>query len=133
MDQARETRKTRTGDDTGASLRAALHPPRRRAADRVHKLVWAAYAVLALLAIGYVVLDAPEFDWSWLDGWGVDGFEIVAGFLCILKAADLKRAAPCPSLLGIGLLCWAAGDIVLTIQSSAARRRPRRRSPTAST
>ncbi len=116
MNQAQE-QQARTGDDTGASLRAALHPPRRRAADRVHKLVWAAYAVLAVLAIAYVVLDAAGVDWSWLDGWGVDGFEIVTGFLCILKAADLKQGRAVPALLGIGLLCWAAGDVVLTIQS----------------
>ena len=64
-----------------------------------------------------MVLDAAGVDWSWLDGWGVDGFEIVTGFLCILKAADLKQGRAVPALLGIGLLCWAAGDVVLTIQS----------------
>ena len=80
--------------------------------------MWAAYAVLAVLAIAYVVLDAAGVDWSWLDGWGVDGFEIVTGFLCILKAADLKqRPRRARRSSAIGLLCWAAGDVVLTIQS----------------
>jgi diguanylate cyclase (GGDEF)-like protein len=105
------------GDDMGASLRAALAPPRRRAFDRGHPLVWAAYAVLAALAVSYVVVDALGVDWSWLDGWGVDAFEVVTGVLCILKAADLKRGRAVPVLLGVGLLFWAAGDVVLTIQS----------------
>ena len=125
------------GDDTGASLRAAFtrQPhPRRRAGDRAHTFVLAAYAVLAALAIGYVVVDAIGVDWSWLDGWGVDGFEIVTGVLCMLKAADLKRGRAVPLLLGIGLLCWAAGrhrphDPVARRRDAAARRR----SPTAST
>ncbi len=105
----------KSGDDEGASLRAARHP-RRRAIDRAHTYVWAAYIVLAALVIGYVVVDALGFDWSWLDGWGVNAFELVTGALCIVKAADLKRGRAVPVLLGIGLLCWAAGDIANTIQ-----------------
>ena len=79
-----------TGDETSATLRAALHP-RRRPADRAHAVVWAMYAVLAVFAIGYVVVDSLGFEWSWLDGWGVNGFEVVTGLLCILKAADRAR------------------------------------------
>lgn len=115
MVPARETQKTRTGDGTGATLSPAPHPRRRRA-DRAHTIVWAMYAVLAVFAIGYVVVDSLGFEWSWLEGWGVNGFEIVAGLLCILKAADLKRSRTIPILIGIGLLCWAAGDIANTIQ-----------------
>jgi len=117
--QAREN-DSLTGDDRSASIRAALTPrphPRRRAFDRAHPWIWGAYAVLTALVIGYVVVDALGVDWSWLDGWGVDAFEIVTGALCMLKAADLKRGRAVPLLLGISLLCWAAGDIVLTIQS----------------
>ena len=47
--------------------------------------------MLAVLVIAYVVVDALGFDWSWLAGWGVDGFELVTGALCILRAADLEH------------------------------------------
>src|ERR1700733_4499815 len=91
-------------DDMGASLHAAFtrQPhPRRRAGDRTHPFVLAAYAVLTALVIGYVVVDAIGVDWSWLDSWGVDAFEIVTGALCMLKAASLKRGRAVPLLLGI--------------------------------
>ena len=47
--------------------------------------------MFAVLVIAYVVVDALGFDWSWLDGWGIDGFELVTGALCILRAAHLKH------------------------------------------
>jgi diguanylate cyclase (GGDEF)-like protein len=91
--------------------------PRRRAQDQIPGFVWPMYALLVLLAIGYVVVELLGIEWGWLDGWGVDGFEIVVGALCIYRAASLRHARAVPVLLGVGLLCWAAGDIVLTVQS----------------
>jgi diguanylate cyclase (GGDEF)-like protein len=91
--------------------------PRRRAQDQIPGFVWPMYALLVLLAIGYVVVELLGIEWGWLDGWGVDGFEIVVGALCIYRAARLRHARAVPVLLGVGLLCWAAGDIVLTVQS----------------
>jgi diguanylate cyclase (GGDEF)-like protein len=103
-------------DAAGAPLRTAF-PPQRRAADRNPRFVWPIYALLVLLAVGYVVIELLGIEWDWLDGWGVNGFEIVVGALCIYRAASLRRARIVPVLLGVGLLCWAAGDIVLTVQS----------------
>jgi diguanylate cyclase len=91
--------------------------PRRRAQDRTPGFVWPVYALLVLLAIGYVVVELLGIEWEWLNGWGVNCFEIVVGALCIYRAASLRRARAVPVLLGVGLLCWAAGDIVLTVQS----------------
>ena len=39
------------------------------------------------------------------------------GVSTAFNAACVKRRRAVPILLGIGLLCWAAGDLVLTIQS----------------
>ena len=60
------------------------------------------YVVLTALVIGYVVVDSLGYDATWLDGWGVVAFEIVAGALCVLKAAYLRRGRAVPILLGIG-------------------------------
>jgi diguanylate cyclase len=104
------------GDATGARLLPAF-PPQRRAADRTPSFIWPTYALLVLLAAGYVVVELLGVEWDWLDGWGVNIFEIVVGALCIYRAASLRRNRAVPVLLGLGLLAWAAGDIVLTVAS----------------
>jgi diguanylate cyclase (GGDEF)-like protein len=105
-----------TGDRLDARLRAAL-PPRRRADDRAPALVWPIYGLLSALAAAYVVLQLLGMRWDWLDGWGVAGFEVLAGLLCLLKATTMRRGRSVPVLLGVGLLSWATGDTVLTLQS----------------
>ncbi len=77
------------------------------------------YALLAALAVGYVIVEVLGIEWEWLDGWGVNVFEIVAGVLCCCRAWTLWRGRVVPVLLGAGLLCWAAGDIVLTVHPLA--------------
>jgi diguanylate cyclase (GGDEF)-like protein len=106
-----------TGDRTGAGLRTAFHP-RRRSFDRANPMVAAVYGVLAALVIGYLVVDSLGYSATWLDDWGVDAFELVAGALCVLRAAGLNRRRAVPVLLlGVGLLFWASGDVVLTLLS----------------
>jgi diguanylate cyclase (GGDEF)-like protein len=104
-----------TGDHIGSRLSAAFS--RRRSGDRTPAFVWPAYAVLGALALGYVIVELLGVEWEWLDGWGVNCFEIVVSALCIYRAATMKRNRAIPVLLGVGLLCWAAGDIVLTVKS----------------
>ena len=104
-----------TSDHTGSPLSGAF--PRRRSSDRTPAFIWPAYALLIALALGYVIVELLGVEWAWLDGWGVNVFEIVAGALCVYRAATLRRGRAIPVLLGVGLWCWAAGDIVLTVQS----------------
>jgi diguanylate cyclase (GGDEF)-like protein len=107
-----------TGEHIGSRLSAALMP-RRRSDNRTPGFVWPVYALLAALALGYVIIELVGIEWDWLDGWGVNGFEIVAGVLCCWRAWTMRRGRAVPLLLGAGLLCWAAGDIVLTVHPLA--------------
>ena len=52
-----------------------------------------------------------------LDDWCVDGFEVVAAGLCIAKGLTRRPGRAMPLILGLALLSWAAGDIVLAIES----------------
>ncbi|MBV9820038.1 MAG: EAL domain-containing protein [Solirubrobacterales bacterium] len=90
---------------------------RRRAEDRAPAFVWPVYGVLAALAVGYVGVELAGVAWPWLTGWGVDGFEAVAGVMCLLRAVTQRRNRAVPVLLGAGLLSWAAGDTALTVLS----------------
>jgi diguanylate cyclase (GGDEF)-like protein len=103
-------------DATGARLRAG-RPPRRRALDRTPAFVWPIFGVLVVFAIAYVLVELLDIEWDWMEGWGVNAFELVAGLLCISRASTLRRGRAVPVLLGAGLLCWALGDVVLTLQS----------------
>jgi diguanylate cyclase (GGDEF)-like protein len=105
-----------TGEHLGSRLGAAL-PPRRRSGDRTPAFVWPTYAVLGVLALGYVVVELLGIEWDWLDGWGVNVFEVVVGALCVYRAATINRGRAIPVLLGVGLWLWAAGDVWLTIKS----------------
>jgi diguanylate cyclase (GGDEF)-like protein len=104
-----------TGEQDGSRLGAAFS--RRRSGDRTPGFVWPMYALLGALGLGYVIVELLGFGWEWLDGWGVNCFELAAGALCICRAATMKSNRAIPVLLGIGLWFWAAGDIVLTVRS----------------
>jgi len=72
-------------------------------------------AVLAYLVS--LVVRRPDQQWTWLDGWGVAGFEVVAAALCVARGVTRRPGRSVPLLLGFGLLSWAVGDVVLTVES----------------
>ncbi len=79
------------------------------------------YAVMGVLLVAYLVLLLVDQDLAHsngVGGWGVNLFELVAGFMCI--AAGRRRTtarAAAPVFLGISLVAWSLGDFVLTIES----------------
>jgi diguanylate cyclase (GGDEF)-like protein len=85
--------------------------------------VWLVYLVLGLLLVGFLALlvaRPSEGQSTAIGGWGVDLFEGITAGLCILSAARRRSGRTVPILLGLGLMCWALGDTVLTIESSGA-------------
>jgi diguanylate cyclase (GGDEF)-like protein len=100
---------TLTGSRSGSALAA-----------RAKTALWAIYALCGLLLVAYlvVVLSRPNGAyWTWLDGWGVDAVEVFISGLCIGRAL-LRRPGRLVALtLGIAIMCWAIGDVVLTVES----------------
>jgi diguanylate cyclase (GGDEF)-like protein len=83
-------------------------------------IVTAAYGVLAMLLVAYLISLAVRNgseQWTWLDGWLVCAFELVASLLCISRGFFTTTRRSVPIFLGTGLLMWTIGDIVLTVQS----------------
>jgi diguanylate cyclase len=96
-------------------------PPVGRGVDEPTPLVvWTLYGLLAVCLLAYVVSQLVRRDgqsWLWLDGWAIAGFELVLSLLCIARAAVAKSQRLVPLILGLGLLSWSIGDIVLTAES----------------
>jgi diguanylate cyclase (GGDEF)-like protein len=91
-------------------------------ADRLTRRVWVVYGIAAVCVVAYVISQIVRQNgqtWPWLDNWTVPGFEIVVSALCFLRAAVRRRGRLIALLLGIGLLCWSLGDLVLAIESSS--------------
>jgi diguanylate cyclase len=87
---------------------------------RAERVLWAAYALMALLLLGYLVsltVRGPGRPSELLDGWSVNGFEIVAAALCIARGFTRRPGRAVALTLGFGLFLWAFGDIALTVES----------------
>ncbi len=84
------------------------------------RLLWITFGALSFAVATYVVLvgvrGAGAY-WTWLDGWVVCAVEIAGSALC-LSRVFVRRPGRAPALfLGLSLLSWAVGDVVLTVQS----------------
>jgi diguanylate cyclase len=78
------------------------------------------YIVLGLVLFAYLVslIVRPAGSYSTLvDGWMVDGFELILCLLAFARAirADARRALPLA--LGGAMLAWTLGDVALTVES----------------
>jgi methyl-accepting chemotaxis protein len=79
------------------------------------------YVVLGLGLLSYVVdlvTSGPEGSYpTWLSGWGVDAFELLAGLLivgCGVTRPRLRRPA---LLIGVAACSWALGDFAMTVET----------------
>lgn len=110
---------------------AMTGPASSRAADRrrgrprlgtgVERRAWAGYAVLAVWLLAYLVSEIVRgagHPSTWVDGWGVAGFELVASVMCIARARVARSGRAVPLVLGTGLALWALGDFALTAEGS---------------
>ena len=89
-------------------------PPRSRT------LLWSVYGLLGLLLLVYcitlIVRSAGSYS-PWLDGFLVCSVELVACALCFGRALTYRPGRAVALVLGVSLLSWTVGDIVLTIES----------------
>jgi diguanylate cyclase (GGDEF)-like protein len=80
----------------------------------------ACYAATAVLLLAYgtsLLLRRHGQTWVWLDNWGVDGLEVALACICLGRAAVRGPGRWLALPLGLGLLGWALGDVVWTVES----------------
>ncbi|HWF50733.1 MAG TPA: bifunctional diguanylate cyclase/phosphodiesterase [Solirubrobacteraceae bacterium] len=88
---------------------------------RQRRTVVAVFGLLGLGLLAYVVSEIVRPDgqsWPLIDNWGVAAFELVASGLCLAGALVTRRSRGVALLVGLGLLAWSLGDVVVAIESS---------------
>jgi diguanylate cyclase (GGDEF)-like protein len=85
------------------------------------------YVVLGLLLVAYVIfliVRDPNQSGLWLDGWLLTCFEFVVTGMCFYKARHHRAGRAIPLTLGLALLCWTLGDLVVTWESLGGKSPP---------
>jgi methyl-accepting chemotaxis protein len=81
------------------------------------------YGLLAAVAAAYVCslfLRGNGVTWTWLDGWGVASFELLASVL-VLVLAVRPRFRGFALVLGAGMCFWSVGDVAMTYETLGGR------------
>lgn len=124
-----KTRRADVSRGADGDSDAAIGRPNRTTASpgvaAIDRRVLAIYAGMVVLLIAYIVSEIVRRDgqiWPAIDGWGVAAFEIVASLLCISRAAVAgdERRRLLPVVMGLGLLSWSLGDIVVAAHGGVA-------------
>ncbi|HEX7444671.1 MAG TPA: GGDEF domain-containing protein, partial [Acidimicrobiales bacterium] len=55
--------------------------------------------------------------WTWLDNWTVDTFELSVALLCLSRFLVRRPGRSVGLAFGLGLLAWAIGDCIFTLES----------------
>ena len=101
MTQVQTSRSAEPAEKTGAGTKAL-------------------YGLLGLMLLGYavsLVVRANGANTTWLDGWGVSAFELLASVLVLVRAAVSPRERRFCLALGAGMTLWALGDFAMTYES----------------
>jgi diguanylate cyclase (GGDEF)-like protein len=87
---------------------------------RPRRGVLAVFGLLSVCLLAYVVFQVGVTDGRpspLIDEWGVAAFEILASALCLSRALVSRRGRAVALMLGLALLAWSAGDLVIAIES----------------
>ena len=84
------------------------------------RVVVVAYVVagmcLATYAAALMFRGSGQF-WPWLDNWCVDAFELTVALMCLSRFLVKRPGRSVGLAFGLGLLAWAIGDTIFTLES----------------
>ncbi len=101
-------------------MASAVGQSRPRVADRPgvgEKAIFGSLGVLLLAYLVSLIVRRNGVNWTWVDGWGVSAFELLVGFLVLVRALRIPRYRRFGLVLGTGMCFWASGDFALTVET----------------
>ena len=82
------------------------------------KTLFGALIVVLVVYAGSLIVRGPDgASPTWLDGWGVAVFEMVASVLVLVRAYVSRRDRKYTLWLGLGCVSWALGDFAMTYET----------------
>ena len=88
--------------------------------QRMPRVTVIAYSVAGLWLAAYIatllIRHTGQF-WTWLDNWTVDAFELSVALLCLSRFRVKRPGRSVGLAFGLGLLAWAIGDTIFTVES----------------
>ncbi len=121
-----DTRPAAIAHQPRAERRAGVLTPRssgahRAGADHAGPGIRTLFAGLTIVLVAYagsLVVRGPNgASPTWLDGWGVAAFELVASVLVLARAWVTARDRRYARWLGLGCVAWAVGDFAMTYET----------------
>ncbi|MGH2886532.1 MAG: hypothetical protein ACRDPA_28185, partial [Solirubrobacteraceae bacterium] len=103
-------------DRLGAGSRQAP-PPHEGPSDAVKAGYGLLIFVLLAFTISVIVRGPNGASYTWLDGWGVDAFELVASVLIVIRGVLRPQDRKYALWLGFGCVAWAIGDFAMTFET----------------
>jgi len=94
----------------------------RRAGDRARLVLQTTYVLMGVLLAGYLAyltIQGANSDAQLVNGWEPAVFELVAGALCLARAVTRRPGRAVALTLGLAIISWALGDLVLAVESQA--------------
>ena len=106
--------------DTRRAPVARVSAGRPHHAGRADTVLRATYGVMGLYLAGFLaslIIRGTDDSWPVFNDWSVVGFEFIGSALCIARGFARRSGRTVALTLGLGLLMWSAGDLVLTLET----------------
>jgi methyl-accepting chemotaxis protein len=87
-------------------------------------LHWLLIFILIGYAVSLIVRGQNGASPTWLDGWGVAVFELIASVLVLVRGMRYRRDRKYALWLGAGMCAWAVGDFAMTYENLAGANPP---------
>jgi diguanylate cyclase (GGDEF)-like protein len=102
---------------SASDRRAARKRAQKRPRSVGLQLILGLMAAFVTCFLVSLIVQGPDHAWPVFNDWVIAGFEVAGSILCLARGFNRRPGRAVALTLGLGLLMWALGDVVTTIES----------------